>query len=831
MASNQTYKEYRVLELPTIGLVAGDRYYLNVGPDKYKTFIVSDNLILTGEAGNDFIEKDTMAELRAISTREIWAIQNSYYKSVKLNGYYTAGDTPAPIDYYISETTDPDDGGSVIATGAVKFTHDFGDNVDAIYFGTNYGNINDSLDSLKRASDYVIKNNKNLIIFNAGYIYNLSDSLVLLQGSNYSIIGKNKPIFNCLKQNTSVIRTPINSEVSFGNIVEPSSIIKEGDYNLTLTSVENISIGDIIRVHTTELLGPLSSTYRKGEYFKVRSITGNTLTFDHSFGVDMIEISNIQIIKPIMRKNVIIEGIKFISTGTNAITARFDNLEDSVVKFCDFSTNSTTCIVGANFIAYNLTIHDCYSEKAFIGDLSTGYGYNLAGYNVTIRDCIAKDCKHGVTVAPSQHICSQMTIQRCKVYNSKGQKALDIHGGAYNCRIEDCEVYNSAALINIRGFKDLFVLRNKFYGDTSVAHNQQCIDIRSEATGVLRNLRVEGNTIFDFNNVVIATTFENIILNSIIQGNIVRRTGRFINISSTASRNTKISKSIIQNNIVSDSIDNTNFLVRISGDDNTISQNILSVNQGNGLEIQGLEADISKNNIVESNFITKEGSTTAPIVLTYANKTIVRFNSLLNGYVSKVVHGTGVSNTIAYSNLVDADTGFLADAALQTIDLLPTLDRNQLVSSQNLVSTNKWWMDTNKVFVQRGSLTSSTDFNTLIRQGNYVLGTLPSSDFLTYNIPVQERGILVVFEPVVNNFITQIYTTTEGKSFIRSLFNTTWSVWSRIDSLTEILSTTRPSLSNGTRKVFLETDTNRIVSGQGGSSTTTWRDAMGVVIT
>ena len=99
MAVKQKYKESRVNALPTTGLSAGDRYYLNVGGGKYQTYTVSDALQLVKEAGAEFIEKDTMAQMRALSPREIWALQNGHYRGVKLNGYYTKGDTPASIDY------------------------------------------------------------------------------------------------------------------------------------------------------------------------------------------------------------------------------------------------------------------------------------------------------------------------------------------------------------------------------------------------------------------------------------------------------------------------------------------------------------------------------------------------------------------------------------------------------------------------------------------------------------------------------------------------------------------------------------------------------------
>lgn len=135
MAINQPYKEFRVLELPTTNLSKGDRHYLDVGAGKYITFIVNDSLNLIRESGAEFIEKDTMADFRAITEREIWAIQQGHFKGVKLNGYYTKGDTPSPIEYYISDTSELDNGGSVIEVEGIKLEHTFDYQVNIQYFG------------------------------------------------------------------------------------------------------------------------------------------------------------------------------------------------------------------------------------------------------------------------------------------------------------------------------------------------------------------------------------------------------------------------------------------------------------------------------------------------------------------------------------------------------------------------------------------------------------------------------------------------------------------------------------------------------------------------
>lgn len=170
MAINQEYNEYRVLELPQTGY-AGDRYYLNVGGGKYQTYIVSDSLELTKEAGNEFIECDTVDDLRALDSRQIWAIQNGYYKGVKLNGYYSEGDTPAPIEYILSDTVESEDGGSVFEVGGIKLDHEFASKIDSRYFGvrSNIGSIPQT-EVIQNAIDSAARLGKR-IYFSAGLRY------------------------------------------------------------------------------------------------------------------------------------------------------------------------------------------------------------------------------------------------------------------------------------------------------------------------------------------------------------------------------------------------------------------------------------------------------------------------------------------------------------------------------------------------------------------------------------------------------------------------------------------------------------------------------------
>jgi len=84
---------------------------------------------------NQFLTKNNMADMRNLSACEIVALESGCYSCVELLGYYEKGDTPNPIKYYISTTSEVDNGGSVIEVGAFKLEHKFTGAADVKYFG------------------------------------------------------------------------------------------------------------------------------------------------------------------------------------------------------------------------------------------------------------------------------------------------------------------------------------------------------------------------------------------------------------------------------------------------------------------------------------------------------------------------------------------------------------------------------------------------------------------------------------------------------------------------------------------------------------------------
>lgn len=133
-----------------------------------------------------FLEKDTMAQMRALSSTDILLLKMGYYKGVRLNGYYTEGDTPTPIEYYLSDTTESDDGGSVIDVGGVKLETKI--SIGNLYIWGVIPNNMDVSDNFQKAVDYAIKNKLGSLILTNG-IFNIDKQIVFNEGG-VDIIGQ-----------------------------------------------------------------------------------------------------------------------------------------------------------------------------------------------------------------------------------------------------------------------------------------------------------------------------------------------------------------------------------------------------------------------------------------------------------------------------------------------------------------------------------------------------------------------------------------------------------------------------------------------------------------
>lgn len=150
---------------------------------------------------NQFLIKNTVEDLRVLSSTEISDLQLGIYEGLMLLGYYDRGDTPAPIIYYLSDTSEEEDGGSVFQVGGLKLEHKFVGGVDVLYYGAKTDS--DSTDainkSLSKNNEVVISSNFKInpvkvvtgSSFGGGIQLNDNNILRFINGSYLYIDGQN----------------------------------------------------------------------------------------------------------------------------------------------------------------------------------------------------------------------------------------------------------------------------------------------------------------------------------------------------------------------------------------------------------------------------------------------------------------------------------------------------------------------------------------------------------------------------------------------------------------------------------------------------------------
>lgn len=376
MAKNQKYKERRVNTLPTSGLFPGDKYHLNVGADKYQTWIVSDALKLTKEAGAEFIEKDTMAEMRALSSREIWALQQGYYKGVKLNGYYAKGDTPAPIEYYLSDTIEVDDGGAIITINGVKLIHYFNKEVNILYYGAVKNS--DISNNLNKAQNYLnSQGGGNILIPNGDYkitesfIYKDFIGIKGIGDVTITAINPMEFMFGTLSKLSTMKTLPFTRLDKGSYYIDVSNDVVEGDLlrlksNLRFT--RDWDDGNVVRDYYVdgEMLEVRGDTTNSRIYFKQRNVLSflveNITDFDYFTPNKGNSFDNITLIQ-----------YKDDVTYSSGLVIRYCS-DFKVGKIKTYNTNSSGVLIASSF---RTTIESFYG-KGGTPLLQLNYGIQIS---------------------------------------------------------------------------------------------------------------------------------------------------------------------------------------------------------------------------------------------------------------------------------------------------------------------------------------------------------------------------------------------------------------------------------------------------------------------
>lgn len=207
--------------------------------------------------GQLFLEKDTISQVRALTPGEIILLRMGRYRGVRVNGYHEKGDTPAPIDYFPSTTSDPDNGASVLLVGDLKLQHHFSEKIDVRYFGVQTGLLTEQTALIQRAIDYGALHTKTVYFPEGTFLingrHNSGDRGVLVR-SGSDIETDANTFFKVTPQNSgsytafscsNIDTAKINSLNLIGERDEHVGTAGEWGMGLEIMSSKNISIGSI----------------------------------------------------------------------------------------------------------------------------------------------------------------------------------------------------------------------------------------------------------------------------------------------------------------------------------------------------------------------------------------------------------------------------------------------------------------------------------------------------------------------------------------------------------------------------------------------------------
>lgn len=258
-----------------------------------------------------FLEKDTVAQLRDLSATEILLLKMGYYKGVTLNGYYKANDTPAPIQYYLSNTDNSDDGGSVFEVGGVKLECDFrGKVVSDLYFGIAIG-VQFDIDLLHRKISKLWSCGASKIIHTKGYEVEIIHSLNLvnndchLEGNGFIIkqrdqsgmIVSHESLVNIVGSRVTVDGLIVNSNYDnnyvFFNGNQIKATIAEdfpdlmSEFNTSYIGATSLNItGSDVRVSNCKILGSSWTGISVGQWGspdKIENVVIENNYVEHTF--------------------------------------------------------------------------------------------------------------------------------------------------------------------------------------------------------------------------------------------------------------------------------------------------------------------------------------------------------------------------------------------------------------------------------------------------------------------------------------------------------------------------------------------------------------------
>lgn len=367
------------------------------------------------EVRGEFLVADNVEELRNITPQVASLLTNGTYKGVTLLGYYTPGDTPAPINYYLSDTTVEDDGGSVFEVGGIKLEHDFNGDIHVSYFGIISGLSFDNTLKYEKLSSY-LKNGDRVTFKKGIYVGNfeITNKSVNIDGamSEFIPFNDNKAVLSIRGSLSSELRNVVGNPGYGDKFV---TVINASDY---------FSVGDIIQIKDEATRPADNAPEMNKEILKIKEIVGNNIFVEDmlrgTFNTGQVTLQKVLNISNVQIRNVIVSGTDTHLFPFVWITDCDNAIIDNVLTFNNYGNA--------------VRLDRCYG-----GQTTNIYVNNPrattsgAGYGISINECrhITSQVLHG---NGTRHVLDYKCSYRCDaqdIYepNAKSSVVVLAHNG------------------------------------------------------------------------------------------------------------------------------------------------------------------------------------------------------------------------------------------------------------------------------------------------------------------------------------------------------------------------------------------------------------------
>lgn len=312
-----------------------------------------------------------------------------------------------------------------------------------------------------------------------------SGSLILFQTGNYSITsqisqaGKNLDLVG-IGNVTFTIN--IGSEIpgfSFIGTTRLSTTLSNDALKdattINLTSVTDASVDDVIVLANDTLWCPYEyPTYKTGESYLIKGISGNTITLDSPLLRDYLTTNNSRayVYTPI---TINLKNLKFIGVGVESSVqgVALDTCVNSSVSNCHFDKHGIAALIIK--ASNNVSIYNNYISNSNVEGL--GYGIEILNSctNIKIFQNEMHNCRHCITSGASQiterssHspvLNRQIKIYNNAIYRENGKsRPIDAH-----CTTIDYDVHDNIIYLNGTNGLDVGVNSVAFSDGTFFSH-------------------------------------------------------------------------------------------------------------------------------------------------------------------------------------------------------------------------------------------------------------------------------------------------------------------------------------------------------------------------